>query len=38
MAAFRSDRTDGGRENAAATERTNGPGENKTAGTEGRCP
>lgn len=34
MAAFRSDRTDGGREYAAATERTNGPGENKTAGTE----
>ena len=34
MATFRSDRTDGGKENAAATERTNGPGENKTAGTE----
>lgn len=34
MAAFRSDRTDSGRENAAATDRTNGPGENKTAGTE----
>lgn len=31
MAAFRSDR---GKENAAAIERTNGPGENKTAGTE----
>ena len=34
MAAFRSDRTDSGKENAAAIERTNGPGENKTAGTE----
>lgn len=34
MAPFRSERTDGGKETAAATARTNGPGENNTAGTE----